>query len=113
MALATYVQNGEHLDWYNDTGADVAYKEIIDLDTCLVIAQAVIAAGTTGAVAVGGVYDLAAATNDDFDFGEKLYWDGTKLVASDGSGANTPAGICVLAKATTTATARVLLIAGM
>lgn len=110
---AEYVQNGEHIDWVNDSGVDKSYNDIIDLGSCLGVVQADVLAGATGVLELTGVFTMPSATDDDFDPGEKLYWDGTKLVATSASGTNTPVGICVLAKVTATATARVRLIPGM
>jgi predicted RecA/RadA family phage recombinase len=108
MALATYVQAGETLDYTNGTQAAIDYNQIVVLGSRLAVAQADIAVGAVGAVAVCGVFTMPAVNNDDFAVGDRLYWNAgtSKLQATP-----TPvfAGLCVAAKLTAGTTARVLL----
>lgn len=72
-----------------------------------------VASGATGALVIDGTFDLPADTSTAFDQGDELQWDGSKLIkqTNDGS-ASTAAysvGCCVIAKASSSATARVRL----
>lgn len=103
--MAVKIQEGRIIDWTNDTGVEVANKSVVDLTTCIGVAQTTIAIGDVGAVELVGVYEETAATADAIAVGDQLYWDATNkvLTTSDGTGANTPAGMAVTAKAATVA----------
>jgi len=73
----SYVQNGEILDWINDTGSDVAYRDVIPSGGRIFVAGENIKAGNTGSVNTEGVYELPTDNTTTFTTGDTLYWDAT------------------------------------
>ena len=84
MAKAVYVQKGEILDFKNTGEADIEYNDVVSLTDRVGIAKESIAVGSTGSVAVVGVYELPADTTASFVTGEVLYWDNAKVVKTAG-----------------------------
>ncbi|MCC5467630.1 DUF2190 family protein [Pelosinus baikalensis] len=85
-AIAIYVQKGEILDFNNTGDTDIDYNEVVSLTNRIGIAKESITIGSTGSVAVVGVYELPADTTAAFVTGEPLYWDETnaKVVKTPG-----------------------------
>ena len=84
-----YVQPGDHIDWTNGTGSDVASGDVVELGNCIGIALGDIADGAQGAVALEGCFTGPKVSAAVFAVGEKLIWD-TSAGAFDDSSA-TPA----------------------
>jgi predicted RecA/RadA family phage recombinase len=110
MALATYIQEGEVLDFVNGSGSDIAYKEVVVLSSGIAVAGESIANGATGSLRVCGVFEIAAIATAAFAVGDKLFWDASAGKLTNVSSGNTPAGYCVEAKASDGATAKVKLV---
>lgn len=90
--IARYIQHGESIN-YMPTTAVAAGDLVIDNDLVMV-ARLDIPAGTLGALAVGGVYEMpkdAAA----IAFGKKAYWDATNKVVTETDTGNTLIGKAV------------------
>ena len=86
MATAIYIQKGEILDFTNTGETDIEYHDVVSLTNRIGIAKESITTGSTGSVAVVGVYELPADTTAAFVTGEPLYWDETnaKVVKTTG-----------------------------
>lgn len=103
--IATYVQRGESLDFIptNDiTAGDVVIRKML-----AGVAKLDIPAGTLGALAINGVYDIAKG-DASFEAGDKVYWDFVNKVATK-TVPNPCIGKAVAAASSTDATVRVLL----
>lgn len=105
---AVFIQKGEVIDFV--ASADIAVGDVVPIGTTRIgIAQTDIANGATGAVAVTGVYQIAASTSVAMAVGSLAYWDvadgNLNATATD----NILAGIVVEAKAQAGATAKVLI----
>lgn len=86
----SFQQGGEALTWTNGTGSDVSSGDVVEIANTIGIALADIADGSSGAVAVEGVfYGVPKVSAAVFAVGEKLIWD-TSAGAFDDSSA-TPA----------------------
>ncbi len=103
---AIEIQNGEYID-YTLTG-DVSVGDVVPLGTGMIgIATTSGLAGETIALEIEDVYQIAAATADEINVGDKLYFDHTNRelttkADSNGDGTGTPfapAGRAVTAKA--------------
>lgn len=106
--MAKKIQEGNVIDWTNNTGSDVAVGAVVDLTTRVGVALTNIASGETGAVDLEGVYEETALDADAVAVGGQTYWTGSALTtaADDGGSpatAYTPAGMAVSAKAAATA----------
>lgn len=103
---ARYIQRGESIDYIPET--PVAAGDLVILNDLVGVAKLDIPAGTLGALAVGGVYEMpkgAAA----IAFGKKVYWDATaKTVVTTATG-NTLIGKAVCDTVAADAFVRVLL----
>lgn len=100
---ATFVQRGENIDF--TAAADIAYGAVVPLVTRVGVALENITNGTTGSVAVTGVFEAAAVTGTAFAVGDTLYWDNTAKKLTKTSTDNTPAGWATEVKASATAMA--------
>jgi len=102
---ATFILEGKTVD-YTAT-ADIVVGQVIPAVTAIAVAKTDIANGATGSVGITGVVEIAAINSVAFLFGDQLYWDDTAKQLTKVTTSNTPAGKCVLPKATTTTTAQV------
>jgi len=79
MAETTYVQDGETLDWINNTGGAVAAKDVVVIgtngDAVIGIALVDMANGATGAVTVSGVHEVPKVDAAVIAVGEFVIWD--------------------------------------
>jgi len=99
MATARFIHDGKSIDY--TPGADVSAGDVIVLADLIGIAKLNIAAGTLGALAVSGVFDLpkTAGVGEAIAAGAKVYWDVADGVAKtdDEAGANKLLGKTVAA----------------
>lgn len=108
--MSDFIQIGEKMDFLNNTGADIAYYDVVPVGTaCIGVAEMEIPQNETGTVNLEGVWELPADNATTFEVGDMLYWNiaGKKLTKTN---TDVPAGICVLAKINTGTTARVKLL---
>ena len=94
---AKRIQEGRLIDYVPET--DVSAGDVVVIgDRCL-FANLDIKAGTLGALATDGVYDVAKGETA-VALGTVLYWDGEKATdsagGSGGTGGNTRLGIAIL-----------------
>ncbi len=99
---AKRIQEGKLIDYTPET--DVAAGDVVVLgDRCL-FANLDIPAGTLGALATDGVYDVAKGA-DAIELGAILSWDGEKAVAGE---SGTRLGIAIAAAEAADTVVRVL-----
>lgn len=91
MAKAKFWQNGGHLDYLNNTGADIEANTVITLGSRIGVAGANIPNGETGALIVEGVFELNKTDSTKIDAGTVVYWDGNGITATSGED-TVPAG---------------------
>lgn len=84
-----YIQEGEVIDY--TAGADISAGDVVALKHCLGVALTDIANGSTGAVAIEGVFVVPKVSAAVFVVGEKLIWD-TSAGAFDDSAATPASG---------------------
>lgn len=106
--MATFVTEGNSIDY--TPGADVTAGDVVVQGGLVGIAKLDIAAGTLGALAVAGVFDVPKAGGGGVTFaaGAPVYWDDANnlAVATDGAGVNELMGKAVLAAADADSTVR-------
>lgn len=105
--MSDFIQVGEKIDFLNSTGVDIACNDVVPIGTaCIGVAEMEIPKNETGTVNLEGVWELTADNATTFNVGDMLYWNiaGKKLTKTN---TDVPAGICVLAKTNSEATARV------
>lgn len=111
MPQGVFVSSGECID-YTPSSA-IAAGDIVVQDDLVGIATRPIAAGTTGALAVSGIFDIVKASSTVFTAGQKVYWDATPqnkvAVTTDGAGTNKLIGKAVAAAGSGLTTVRVRL----
>lgn len=112
MPQGVFVSSGECID-YTPSSA-IAAGDIVVQDDLVGIATRPIAAGTTGALAVSGIFDIVKASNTVFTAGQKVYWHATDKVAvtteiATGGGTNKLIGKAVAAAGSGLTTVRVRL----
>lgn len=105
----SYVQEGDNLDWTNNTGADVGYRDIVVLGTRIYIAGEDIKNGATGTLLTEDGWELLAVNDQAFKIGDPVYFDVaagkvTKVFAG-AAGINVPAGTVIQDKAAAGTTA--------
>lgn len=109
---AKRIQEGKTIDYTPE--ADLNAGDVVVLGDRCFFANLDVAAGTLGALATGGVFDVAKG-GDAITLGAVLHWDAANSVAttSANDGATEPTayprlGIAILAAAAGDATVRVL-----
>lgn len=111
MATARFIHDGNSID--HTPGSDVTAGDVVVQGDLVGIAKLDIAAGTLGALAVTGVFDVpkATGTGEAIAAGVKVYWDATNSVATtdENAGVNTYLGKTVAAAGDDDATVRVRL----
>lgn len=105
---AIYVQPGNVIDYL--AGADIAVGDVVPLGTTKIgVAQTAIANGAVGAVAVSGVFEIAASTAVAMAVGDVVYWDVADGNLNKTATDNIQAGVVVEAKLQAGTTAKVLI----
>ena len=109
MPQGVFVSSGECIDY--TPGSAVAAGDVVVQGDLVGIATRPIAAGTTGALAVSGIFDIVKASATVFTVGQKVYWDAANKVAvtTDGTGTNKLIGKAVAAAGSGLTTVRVRL----
>lgn len=107
-----YVQKGEIIDY--TPGAAVASNAVVVLGILLGVAVADIAANTTGALAIEGVFDLPKKATVAITAGAKLTYNATDgfLTGAGAAGDILGGAVAVAAAASADATVRVKLLPG-
>ncbi len=104
MAQAVFVQDGEFIDY--TPGANVAAGDVVVQGDLVGIAKQPIAADTSGALAVTGVFDFTKLAALVPAVGDLVYWDDAANVATNVSAGNKLLGKVVKAAAAGDATVR-------
>lgn len=111
MATARFIHDGNSID--HTPGSGVTAGDVVVQGDLIGIAKLDITAGTLGALAVTGVFDVpkATGTNTAITAGSKVYWDAGNSVATtdDAAGANKYLGKTITAAGDDDATVRVRL----
>ena len=93
MATATYLQRGEALDYVNSGASKIDAGTVVVLGTKIGVVAGDIAAGTTGAVHVDGVFELPEKSGESaIAQGAAVYWDATAAAITATATSNTLAG---------------------
>jgi len=90
MPQGVFVSSGECID-YTPSSA-VAAGDVVVQGDLVGIATRPIAAGTTGALAVSGIFDIVKASGTVFTAGQKVYWHAADKVAVTTDGGGTGGG---------------------
>lgn len=108
MVKATFIQDGEVLEYTNGTGAAIVAWQVVPMGNRIAIAGDDIAINGLGSLFLCGVFSMAAVNDTAFAIGDPLYWDNTaeKLTTQV---TDYFAGMCFEAKASSGTTGKVLL----
>lgn len=97
--LSNYVYEGKSVDFKNAGASDLVYHDVVPIGTGRVgVVQTAIPVGSTGTVAVTGVFEFDAINTIAFSVGDALYWDNTAKKITNVAESNVAAGWCVEAK---------------
>ena len=107
--IARYVHRGEIIDF--TPAADVAAGNVVVIGSIVGITKLDIKAGTLGALALVGIYDIVKATGDGTAIarGAKVYWDAAAQKATTVSAGNSYLGEAIVAASATDVTVRIRL----
>jgi len=110
MAVAQFIHDGDSID-YTPTIADVAAGDVIVQGDLVGIAKRDIPAGTLGALAVTGVFDVpkASGVGTAIVAGAEVYWDAVNKRVTTTADGHEYLGKTVRAAADADATVRVRL----
>lgn len=106
MSKGFYIQEGNNINYINSGSDDIQYLDVLVLEERVGIALCDIPTNALGAVALGGVFELPAASGDTANVGAKVYWNAAAGEATTTSGA-VACGFVVEPKASGTTTVRV------
>ncbi len=86
MATAKYWQRGEALDYTNAGDSTIAANTIVKNGSRIGVTGAPIAPGETGALHVGGVWEMPKSGTNAIVMGQTVYFDGSGITdeADDG-----------------------------
>lgn len=74
--MVKYIQNGDYIDYLNETGADIPANEVVVLGTDRAgVSEARIPAGEVGTVSLVGVYEFPAEPTDELPQGTPVGWE--------------------------------------
>lgn len=94
MGKAVYFQNGENLDFINNTESAIAAGDIVNLKNKIAVAGGNISPGATGSVISVGVFGILKTAGIALSAGDAVFYNSeTGEATSDSS--KTPAGIAV------------------
>jgi predicted RecA/RadA family phage recombinase len=100
---ATFIHDGFSIDY--TPAAEIAAGEVVVLGKTCFMAKLSIPAGTLGALAATGVYDVLKTDGLEFDPGEAVYWNDTTNLATQTT-TDTYMGVAVKTAAAADATVR-------
>lgn len=86
---AEYWQRGEALDYTNGTNATIPANTIVTIGARIGVTGGPIAPGDTGALHVGGVWEIKKTGAAAIDMGTTVYFDGTGITDAATDGAET------------------------
>ena len=86
MATATYIQRGEALDYTNSGTATIAAGTVISIGARVGVAGCDIEPGAVGSLHVMGVFKVAKTGAAAIDMGADVYFDGTGITGTSGTG---------------------------
>lgn len=92
MNKASYIHQGESIDFINSGVNTIAYGTVVPLVTRIGIAAAPILPSETGVVHVVGVFAMAKAANEAVAVGTELYYSAENDVVTATAENNIPAG---------------------
>lgn len=110
--MKNFVKRGNVIDYPNATGNDINSGDLVFVGSLVGVAQTDIAAGTTGAVLLEGVFNIAKAAGA-ITIGAKLYWITSSSNLTTTSTANTFVGYAHIAALTGDATVALQLANGL
>lgn len=74
--MVRYIQNGNSIDFLNETGQDIPAQEVVVLGTERAgVSEAYIPEGEVGTVSLVGVYEFPAELADELPQGTPVGWD--------------------------------------
>lgn len=89
MANAEYWQRGEALDYMNSTEDIIPANTIITIGSRIGVTSGTIAPGETGALHVGGVWEMPKTRTAEIAIGTTVYFDGTGITDAANDGTDT------------------------
>lgn len=100
--MARYVQEGKIINFQNSSSDPIRFGDIVTLTDRIGVASADIAAQTTGAVELEGVFEFPAENSAAFTIGQTVYWDAAnkRITATKAASGAILAGIVVAPKST-------------
>jgi len=104
-----FIQEGNTLTYTNATGSAIAAGDLVIIGQRVGVASVAIANGTSGAVAVSGVFEVPKEASLAVEQGDLLYCDATSGELDKTATAQTLAGYATAASATDTTTVQVKL----
>lgn len=111
MAKAVFCQNGENIDFINNTDIEINACDIVNLSYKIAVAGGTIPVGETGTVITTGVFKLPKSTASAINNGVPVFFDTDKGVICEDK-TKVPAGITVAAATASDATVLVDISAG-
>lgn len=80
--MKNYIQKGEIIDFINTSGTDIQSGDVVIQNSIIGVAETLIAAGTSGAVVIMGVVQLALIASLAVTAGDKVYWNVSSKVVT-------------------------------
>lgn len=78
--MASYIQQGDTINFTNNTSKDIFYGDVIKIGSRVGIAATNIPIGAIGTLSIVGVYEILAVKTEEFKVGDKLYLNEEGLI---------------------------------
>ena len=104
-----FIQEGKTLEYTNDTGSAIASGDLVKVGVRVGVALVDIANGSSGAVAMSGVYEVDKEASLAVTQGDLLYLDATSGELDKTTTDHTLAGYAFATEATSSTTVKVCL----
>ena len=82
--MKNFIEFGDVLDVVAPAGGFVSGMPVI-IGSLLGVASTTVPAGSTGAVKIGGVFELPKGATEAWTVGQAVYWTGTAATTTSGS----------------------------
>ena len=93
--MKNFIQEGKTVTLYNAASTGITSGDLVVVGALVGVAAFDAASAEEVEIATEGVFSLPKVTTDVVSAGDLLYWDGTKLTVTPGSGSRPLVGIAV------------------
>ena len=84
--MVNFIQKGDIIDFFNSTGKDILYGQVVVMGNHIGIAAENITQGKNGGLRTNGVFEFTGVKADTISIGDNLYYDPDKDAVTNNKG---------------------------